>query len=193
MMTLIKMRKIYQGFLILWVSSALGGMIHACTVETTPKDSHSLYNQGLIQLQQKNPQGAIDYFDQAIKVDRNYAEAYINRGIVYDELGKSQQAIADYNQAISINRNLAEVYYNRGNTYSRLNNLTAAITDYTQAIRINSQYTYAYANRGVSYYSLGKKQEALQDLQKAGRLFEEKGDQLNRQRILTQIDKFQRE
>jgi len=192
-MTAIKMRKICQVFLILGVSSALGGMIHACTIETNPKDSHGLYNQGLIQLQHQDPKGAIDYFDRAIKADRNYAEAYVNRGIVYDELGNYQQAIADYNQAISINHNLAEAYYNRGNTYNKLSNFTAAITDYTQAIRINSQYIYAYANRGASYQSLGKKQEALEDLQKAAKLFEDKGDTVNRQRILAQIDKFQRQ
>ncbi len=184
------MRKICRGFLIFGVSSLLGGIIHACTVETNPQDSHGLYNQGLSQLQQKNPKGAIDYFDQAIKANRNYAEAYVNRGIVYDELGNSQQAIADYNQAISINHNLAEAFYNRGNTYNKLSNFTAAIADYNQAIKINPQYVYAYANRGASYH-LGKKQEALEDLQQAARLFEEKGDQGNRQQILTQIDKFQ--
>lgn len=88
---------------------------------------------------------------------------------------------------------MAEAYYNRGNTYNKLSNFTAAITDYTQAIRINSQYIYAYANRGASYQSLGKKQEALEDLQKAAKLFEDKGDTVNRQRILAQIDKFQRQ
>lgn len=186
------MKRIYRVFLILGISTTIGVATYACTIQTHPRDSQSFYQQGKKKLQKRDYQGAIKDFNQALAVNHNYAEAHVNRGIVYDELGNIRQAIKDYNQAISLNPNLAEAYYNRGNAYNQLGDFKQAIKDYDQAISINPKYTYAYANRSTTYYSLGKKQEAIEDLQKAVKLFEEKGDQLNKQRVLKQMEKFQR-
>ena len=46
---------------------------------------------------------AIPHFDEAIRLNPRYAEAYHNRGTAYDSLGQSKRAIQDYDEAIRLN------------------------------------------------------------------------------------------
>ena len=93
--------------------------------------------RGFIRYELGDKQGAIDAFNQAIKIDPNYALAYNNRGIVCNELGDKQGAIDDYSQAIKINPNYALAYCNRGVVRDALGDKHGAIDDYSQAIKIN--------------------------------------------------------
>jgi tetratricopeptide (TPR) repeat protein len=46
--------------------------------------------------------GAIEDFDQAIKIYPDYAEAYKNRGTIKASLGQKQQALSDFQKAASL-------------------------------------------------------------------------------------------
>ena len=50
-------------------------------------------------------QGAIDDYNQAIKLDATHPKAYYRRGNVLRKVGDNWGAIADYNQAIRLNPN----------------------------------------------------------------------------------------
>src|SRR5574341_96143 len=63
---------------------------------------------------------AITRYDQAIKADPRFAEAYIGRGAAYARLGQRERAIKDYDEAIQINPKLPDAYYNRGNAFDDL-------------------------------------------------------------------------
>ena len=54
-------------------------------------------------------EGAISDYDQAIRLDPEYANAYNNRGNAKSDLGKHFEAISDYDQAIRLAPNHAEV------------------------------------------------------------------------------------
>ncbi|MFM6218818.1 MAG: tetratricopeptide repeat protein, partial [Dolichospermum sp.] len=124
-------------------------------------------NRGNVRSELGDKQGAIDDFNQAIKINPNEALAYNNRGFVRDDLGDKQGAIDDYNQAIKINPNEALAYNNRGNVRDDLGDKQGAIDDYNQAIKINPNYALAYNNRGIVRYDLGDKQGAIDDYNQA--------------------------
>ena len=53
-------------------------------------------------------------FDQSIKADRKYADAYNNLGVVYYEEQKYGAAVKQYRRAIAIDGNSASFYNNLG-------------------------------------------------------------------------------
>ena len=57
---------------------------------------------------------ALDYYDQAIKIDPNYAYAWNNKGIALRNLGKYDEAIECYDRAIAIDPNYADAWNNKG-------------------------------------------------------------------------------
>ncbi|MFM6090550.1 MAG: tetratricopeptide repeat protein, partial [Dolichospermum sp.] len=124
-------------------------------------------NRGNVRDDLGDKQGAIDDYNQAIKINPNYAQAYNNRGFVRNELRDKQGAIDDYNQAIKINPNYAKAYYGRGNVRDDLGDKQGAIDDYTQAIKFNPNYANAYYNRGIVRNELGDKQGAIDDYTQA--------------------------
>ena len=46
---------------------------------------------------------AVDYYDEAIRLDPLYAEAYSSRGLAYVSLGQHERAIQDVDEAIRLN------------------------------------------------------------------------------------------
>jgi tetratricopeptide (TPR) repeat protein/S1-C subfamily serine protease len=135
-------------------------------IELSPRAGFYI-NRGVVRNELGDKQGAIDDYNQAIKINPNYAQAYYNRGIVRNELGDKPGAIDDYTLAIKINPNDAEAYNNRGVVRKDLGDKQGAIDDYNQAIKINPNHAEAYSNRGVVRYELGDKQGAIDDFNQA--------------------------
>ncbi len=60
---------------------------------------------------------AIAEYNEAIKLDPKFAEAYMTRGNVYLQKGQFDQAFSDFNKAIEINSKLAGAYMTRAMAY----------------------------------------------------------------------------
>ena len=115
----------------------------------------------------KDYQGSIFKYNEAIKLNPNYAEAYNNRGYVYYELKNYREAIADFNKAIQINPNIATAYNNRALIYEDIEDYKQAIADYDKAIQNDPNSDIAYNNRGGAYHNLKNYNQALADFNKA--------------------------
>ncbi len=141
---------------------------------------------------------AIEDYNKAIDLNRNYAEAYLVRGYANFYINK-KQAIADIDQAIKlyeamisdqaikINRLYGDAYRVRGHSKYDIGQTKEAIVDYDQAIKLyeamisdqaikmNVGYASAYMGRGSSKYDLGQKKEAIADYEKAAELYKQQG------------------
>ncbi len=116
---------------------------------------------------QSKYQEAINFYNEAIKLNPNDADAYNGRGATYVNLKNYKQAIVDYNKAIKLNPKYARLYYNRGIVYSDLKQYDKAIADYSKAIKLNPYYYWAYNNRGITYNALQQYDKAISDYTKA--------------------------
>ncbi|GCL45797.1 tetratricopeptide repeat protein [Microcystis aeruginosa] len=124
-------------------------------------------NRGTLYRRQQKYKLALDDYNQAIELNRNFAMAYYNRGILYQDLGKYDLALSDYSKAIDINPNFADAYLGRGVLYIDLQKYELALADYSKAIDINPNLAEAYYNRGNLYIDLQKYDLALPDFSTA--------------------------
>jgi tetratricopeptide (TPR) repeat protein len=135
-----------------------------------PESAEDLFKKALdmcSKVKCADPQKAIEYLDETIKLKPNLVEAYNNRGIVYSDLGQHHRAIEDYNEAIRLNPNYAHAYYNRGCSYGSLNQYQLAIDNYNEAIRLNPDDAASYYNRALANLAQGNKELGCNDAQKA--------------------------
>ncbi|MEE3371478.1 MAG: tetratricopeptide repeat protein [Planctomycetota bacterium] len=127
------------------------------------------YNKGVSFADREDWSAAITHFNQAIRIDPDYAEAYYNRGLAHRD--QYDKAIADFTEAIRIDPGDVEAYYQRGYTYSlQFGQDDKAIADYTEAIRIDPGYVEAYYHRGVAHRESGNDEKAAVDFAKVDEL-----------------------
>ena len=80
-----------------------------------------------------DPEKAVEYLTNAIKLKPDYAKPYYNRGIAYNNLGDSQRAIEDFTKAIELKADHFRAYYNRGTIYLKLGKNDLACPDLQKA------------------------------------------------------------
>jgi tetratricopeptide (TPR) repeat protein len=140
----------------------------------TPASARGLVKKGTLLMSGNHVDAAIDSYNQAIKLDPNYAEAYVNRGLARRAKGDLAGSIEDYEKAASINpksiegnRFVAQAYSNRG--YIKLNALDVdnAIKDFTMAIKIDPDEENHYYKRGLARLVNEDLVQALEDLNKS--------------------------
>ena len=118
-------------------------------------------------LQREDFEGAVADYNETIKHNPDYVEAYNNRGSAKSNLGDLNGAIADLDRAIELKPDSAVAYYNRGDVKSNLGDHRGAIADYDRAIELNPDFTEAYNNRGKVKSDSGDPSGAMVDYDRA--------------------------
>ena len=113
---------------------------------------------------------AIPCYQQALRINPNYAEAHQNLGLAYYYLNRLEESVEEYKQALRIDPNYAKAHDSLGQTYYFLNRLEESVEEYKQALRIDPNYAEAHNNLGVSYRAQGKFEEAITEYRQALRL-----------------------
>lgn len=157
-------------------AKALSQVVKACLKEaptestpsrTPPAPSGSAaerYSLGLKLVEAGKYEEAIVQLNEAIRLDRNNAQAYVNRGYAYWRLSKYELAIEDLNEAIRLDTpSKANGYSARGRVYVDLGNYEQAIKDYNEAVRLNPRSEEAYFFRGLAYRNVGRYERSIED------------------------------
>ncbi len=128
------------------------------------------FYRGLAYYYKKDYDHAIADYNQALKLDPNFAKAYYNRGLAYYYKKDYDRTIADYNQALKLDPSSADAYYNRGLAYHYKKDYDRAIADYNQALKLDPNFAKAYYNRGLAYYYKKDYDRAIADYNQALKL-----------------------
>ena len=124
--------------------------------ESTNAEAKAHLEAGLALQKEGKQREAIAEFDEAIRLDTQYALAYLNRGDAYRNLGQIERAIQDYDETIRVHPRPVAAYVHRGSAYGELRQYERAIQEYDEAIRLNPKSAPAYYNRGNTYGKIAK-------------------------------------
>ena len=87
---------------------------------------------------------SIQYFEKAISIKPDYAEAHNNLGSALNILGKINMALSCFQKAITLNPNYAEAHNNLGNIFRGLKEREKANECYEQAISIKPDMDFIF-------------------------------------------------
>ncbi|MDD5571944.1 MAG: tetratricopeptide repeat protein [Bacteroidales bacterium] len=151
--------------------------------EMDPKYFKAYEELGLLFFKKKNKL-ALDYFENALKINPKSIDIYYDVAMFYQETKNYKKALETYFSLLQLNPKYKYAYYNIG--YINLliyKDYIEAIKQFTKAIQTDSAYAEAYYMRGLSYEESGDKKNAYMNYQKANILktnFEEAIEGINR-------------
>ena len=109
---------------------------------------------------------ALEYLDEALKIEPDYPQALIRRGLALSQLGYADDAFDDLTKAIRIEPS-AEAYLSRGICLLQQGNTAGARKDLEEALRRDDRSYRVWNILGAVSLKEGKEQEACEAFEKA--------------------------
>jgi tetratricopeptide (TPR) repeat protein len=164
-------------------SLAADKVVQSCDAvidDTIRNLANAYYFRGSATLSQRDFDGAIASYTQAIKLDPTQSEFLTGRASAYEAKKDFDRAMADYNQAIKVDPKSAHAYNNRGAAYQRKGDYARAAADYGEVTRLQPNNLDAWSARcWVRAVSPGQTQQALNDCNQALKIKQESPDVLD--------------
>jgi tetratricopeptide (TPR) repeat protein len=113
---------------------------------------------------------ARELFQQALRIDPDYADAHNNLGMVLAQTGKIEEAITRYEQALRVDPDYADAHNNLATALAQTGKMGEAIAHYEQALRINPDLADVHNNLGMALAQTGKIKEAIAHYEQALRI-----------------------
>ena len=126
----------------------------------------ALNNRGSAYLVKNSTDLAVADFDEAIRLDPAFANAYYNRAAAYRAKGELDRALADYDKAIQLDPD-PDTFINRGSIHLDKGKIDLAMADYDKAIELKPSYALAFNARGFAFKVKGDLDKAIADYDKA--------------------------
>ena len=118
-------------------------------LKTTPRDPWAYYHYAAILYGRAQAAGSGDYraavanLNQALRLNANFAEAYLELGLIALAQDKVEQGIAALEKAVSLDPRLAAAHYRLGLAYQRTGNTAGAKEeiDRFRALKDDARYS----------------------------------------------------
>jgi Flp pilus assembly protein TadD len=133
---------------------------HAIAVTADNWVAHG--NLGNTLLNEGDMSAAIAHFNEAIRIDPSFSDAYYNRGLAMARLGRHDEAVADFERAIQLNPGFANAHVNLGGALLVLGKTDAALEELRTAVRLDPTNRTASSNLANLYVQAGRDAEAVE-------------------------------
>ena len=148
----------------LLIAVALIGSALISRGQTSSKD---FYIQALLRTNKGQYKEAIKFFNRAIELKADYAEAFLSRGNALFKMGKAERAVWDYDRAIELNPKFIKAYNHRAYCYIEMKDFRRAIEDFTHVIKNMPDYADVYVSRGQIHRWKNRHDKAMTDFSQA--------------------------
>lgn len=133
------------------------------TIRKCP-DNPRAYNNAAVELVlAKRYDLAMEYFDRAIRLRSDYADALYNRGLCFQRRGQIEAAIVDFSRAVKADPHAPILRLKRAECLQQKGRWRQAIEDYDRASLLESNSASLYYNRGFCWQNLGDLRSAVRD------------------------------
>lgn len=120
---------------------------------------------------QANPSEAARYYETALRIKPDYAEAHNDLGLVLAKRGDTAAAFAHYDAALAGAPLYADAHYNRGVLLQQSGRLDEAAQEYRRTLALRPSDVSAHSNLGAVLQARGDLEEAQAHLEEAVRLW----------------------
>ena len=132
-----------------------------------PQHFGALHRLGVIALQARHTERAVELIGKAIALNPSVAAAHSNLGKALLDLKRPEQALASCDKAIALEPDLAMAHHNRGTALEDLKRPEEALASYDRAIQLRPNFASAHCNRGNILQALTRYEEALASYDRA--------------------------
>ena len=130
-------------------------------IKNEEKNSNIYLILGLINIQRKNFQLAIDHLKKAAYLEPNNQQIQYNLAKVLDDFGFSEEALLCHEKVIAIDPKNSDAFLNYGITLSKLGFEDKAIEIYNKALNLDENSQKIIYNKVISLKKLGRYEEAI--------------------------------
>ena len=135
--------------------------LNAETAENKRASAESSYSQGLGYLSRDDYAKAVAFFEKAVGIDPNYAEAWYQVGYCYGMLSRHKESLEASKKAAQLRPRWSETYINIGASSYALKNYEEAADAYRQATKLNPYKAEIQYSLGLSLNKLGRTDEEI--------------------------------
>jgi protein O-GlcNAc transferase len=132
-----------------------------------PDNAEALYFLGIIYVQLKKYNLAIQYLDRSLQFSKANPEVYLALGTAFQQKRQYDEAIQCYQKTISLDPINTDALNLLGNIFQEKGQLDEVIDCYKKVIQINPSFYEAYISLGKIYQEKGQFDEAVTFYQKA--------------------------
>jgi tetratricopeptide (TPR) repeat protein len=135
-------------------------------IDKYPDLAKAWNNRGAERHRLQDYRGAMEDFDEALRLKDDYFNAYNNRGLSKKKLADLPGAEKDFTRALAIRPEYDKGLFNRGDTRYKMGLHEEALDDLTRAIELNPLHYKAYYQRGSTLLKLKRHEDAYRDFAK---------------------------
>ena len=119
------------------------------------------FQKGMILKEWGDTTKAISSFQDAVKIDQKYYDAYMQLGILF-AAKKNHMALDYFNDALSIDPNSTETHYAKGKLLQDVGDYDNALAEYNTILQTSPDNQDATFNIGAIYYEQKKYDDAIE-------------------------------
>lgn len=102
-----------------------------------------VFIRGIYYANTGNTANALEAFNQCIKMDWKFHEAYIEKGIIYFQQKNLDEAMKQFKLAATVSNTFADAYFWQGRCFEKLGKNEEAISNYLRAYALDREFTEA--------------------------------------------------
>ena len=127
----------------------------------------ALFNYANQLMNEKAYQTALQFYDRAITLKSDYAEAYAGRCEALNQLGRPEDATVACNDALAYEPDSIEAMWSKGNALLLQDRTYEALKVYEDVTYFQPSFAPGWVKRGVALQQLGRSAEAIYVLEQA--------------------------